>query len=420
MTKGYSNTADSMTKLVLILSLAGSALPLAGRARASESEAPKPEKAEGTAVGLAFSFKLDPRLTRGQYMGDRWVALPTYSINQAGTSATVDARAHAIDVTGKQVPVRPRWRPADPAMVTVTPDEGSDVTITVHRAGESRLRVTADGVSRDLTVKAVQKKGAILVEIAQVPPAGTPEGEERARILGGQTERTSYALGVDFGRKLTQHLAEVDADSLVQGLTDALGGKTLLTEAELREALVAFQGQLRAKQLKDRDEGRVESRKELAERRTDLAEKNRKEGEAFLAENKTKDGVVTLESALQYKVLKAGEGPKPTVDDTVACNYSGTLIDGTEFDSSRKRQQPATFALKRVIKGWREALQLMPVGSKWQLFVPSQLAYGERGLTARARKRSVRVVEPNATLIFEVELISIQGKAPAQAAQTKP
>ncbi len=378
----------ALTKLVLILSLAGSALPLAGRARAPESEAPKPEKAEATAVGLAFSFKLDPRITRAQYMGDRWVSLTTYSINQNGTSATVDARAHVTDVTGQQVPVRPRWRPADPAMVTVTPDEGSDVTITVHRAGESRLQVTADGVSRDLTVKAVQNKDLLMVEIAQVPLAGTPEGEERARILGGQTERTGYALGVDFGRKLTQHLAEVDADSLVQGLTDALGGKALLTEAELRAALVAFQGQQQAKQPKD------------VERGIGLAEKNRSEGEAFLAENKTKEGVVTLDSGLQYKVLAAGDGAKPTVDDKVICNYRGTSVDGREFESSYKRQKPATFALNKVIKGWREALPLMPVGSKWQLFIPANLAYGARGTRGG--------IGPNQTLVFEVELLSIR------------
>jgi len=253
--------------------------------------------------------------------------------------------------------------------------------------------VTADGVSRDLTVKAVQNEDSLLVEIAQVPPAGTPEGEQRARILGGQTERTGYALGVDFGRKLTQHLAEVDADSLVQGLTDALGGKTLLTEAELRAALVAFQGQQQAKQPKEGDEGRVESRK-------GLAEKNRSEGEAFLAENKTKEGVVTLDSGLQYKVLAAGDGAKPTVDDKVVCNYRGTSVDGREFESSYKRQKPATFALRKVIQGWREALQLMPVGSKWQLFIPANLAYGARG--------SRGGIGPNQTLVFEVELLSIR------------
>ena len=130
---------------------------------------------------------------------------------------------------------------------------------------------------------------------------------------------------------------------------------------------------------------------------------NKKEGEAFLAANKGKDGVVTLPSGLQYKILTAGTGPKPTASDSVVCNYRGTLINGTEFDSSYKRGQPATFPVTGVIKGWTEALQLMPVGSKWQLFIPSDLAYGERGAGAD--------IGPNSTLIFEVELLSIEDKS---------
>ena len=129
---------------------------------------------------------------------------------------------------------------------------------------------------------------------------------------------------------------------------------------------------------------------------------NKTEGETFLAANKNKEGVVTLPSGLQYKILKAGTGPKPTASDSVVCNYRGTLVNGTEFDSSYKRGQPATFPVNGVIKGWTEALQLMPVGSKWQLFIPAQLAYGERGAGPD--------IGPNATLIFEIELLSIQGK----------
>jgi FKBP-type peptidyl-prolyl cis-trans isomerase FklB len=131
-------------------------------------------------------------------------------------------------------------------------------------------------------------------------------------------------------------------------------------------------------------------------------EPNKKAGDAFLAANKTKEGVVTLPSGLQYKILKEGTGPKPTPADSVVCNYRGTLIDGKEFDSSYKRGQPATFPVGQVIKGWTEALQLMPVGSKWQLFVPADLAYGDRGAGPD--------IGPGATLIFEVELISIKGK----------
>ncbi len=137
------------------------------------------------------------------------------------------------------------------------------------------------------------------------------------------------------------------------------------------------------------------------------AETNKKEGEAFLAANKTKPGVVTTPSGLQYKILKEGTGPKPTAADKVVCNYKGTLINGTEFDSSYKRGQPATFPVGQVIKGWTEALQLMPVGSKWQLFIPADLAYGERG--------AGNDIGPDSTLIFEVELLSIEGKeAPAK------
>ena len=131
-------------------------------------------------------------------------------------------------------------------------------------------------------------------------------------------------------------------------------------------------------------------------------ETNKKDGDAFLAANKTKPGVVTLPSGLQYKILTTGTGPKPTATDSVVCNYRGTLIDGTEFDSSYKRGQPATFPVNGVIKGWTEALQLMPVGSKWQLFVPPDLAYGTRG--------AGNEIPPNSTLIFEVELQSIQAK----------
>ncbi|HVG92460.1 MAG TPA: FKBP-type peptidyl-prolyl cis-trans isomerase, partial [Alphaproteobacteria bacterium] len=136
-------------------------------------------------------------------------------------------------------------------------------------------------------------------------------------------------------------------------------------------------------------------------------EVNMKEGEEFLAANKAKEGVVTLPSGLQYKILKQGDGPKPTAADIVACNYRGTFINGIEFDSSYKRGQPLTFPLRGVIKGWTEALQLMPVGSKWQLFIPSDLAYGARGAGG--------LIGPNATLIFEVELISIQNKEAPQA-----
>jgi FKBP-type peptidyl-prolyl cis-trans isomerase len=201
-------------------------------------------------------------------------------------------------------------------------------------------------------------------------------------------EKASYALGMNIGRGLSKQPVDVDAAAVARGLKDAMsGGKTLLTDEEAAAALAQLQDQV-----KKATEVKVE----------ELAAENKKSGDAFLAENKTKEGVVTLPSGLQYKILTAGTGPKPTATDTVVCQYKGTLLDGTEFDSSYKRGQPATFAVGRIIKGWTEALQLMPVGSKWQLFIPADLAYGERGAGG--------VIPPNATLIFEVELVSIQGK----------
>ncbi len=209
-----------------------------------------------------------------------------------------------------------------------------------------------------------------------------------ASSLKDQKEKISYALGMDLASQLKRQSVEIDPAIFNQGLKDALsGGKMLMTEQEARATITELQNQLRAKQ---------------AEMAKVQADKNMKEGEAFLAANKTKEGVVTLPSGLQYKILTAGAGTKPTLDDTVVCNYRGTLINGTEFDSSYKRNQPATFPVKGVIKGWTEALQLMPVGSKWQLFIPSSLAYGERGAGGD--------IGPNATLIFEVELLSIKEK----------
>src|SRR5262249_42118223 len=147
-------------------------------------------------------------------------------------------------------------------------------------------------------------------------------------------------------------------------------------------------------------EVQAEVQKQQQEKMKQAAETNQKDGESFLAANKTKEGIVTLPDGLQYKILKAGTGPKPTTTDTVVCNYRGTLVNGTEFDSSYKRGQPVTFPVSGVIKGWTEALQLMPVGSKWQLFIPSNLAYGERAMSPE--------LGPNSTLIFDVELVSIQ------------
>lgn len=207
-------------------------------------------------------------------------------------------------------------------------------------------------------------------------------------VLKTAKDKVSYAIGSDLGGKLKSQSIDVDPALLSRGLRDSLAGtKPLMTQDEIRAALTDLQSQLRQKQMA------------MAK---DLGEKNKKEGDAFLADNKGKEGVVALPSGLQYKILKAGDGEKPKPTDTVVCNYRGTLLSGKEFDSSYKRGQPATFPVSGVIKGWTEALQLMPVGSKWQLFIPPDLAYGDRG--------AGNDIAPGATLIFEVELISIQPK----------
>jgi FKBP-type peptidyl-prolyl cis-trans isomerase FklB len=212
---------------------------------------------------------------------------------------------------------------------------------------------------------------------------------QSALTLTTPKDKVSYAIGLSVGKSLHKDSVDVDPNVLVQGLRDALAGsQPLLTDEEAKAAMLALQNDVRKKQ---------EAQMQVA------GEANKKEGEAYLAANKTKEGVVTLPSGLQYKILKEGTGPKPSASDSVVCNYRGTLINGTEFDSSYKRGQPATFPVGQVIKGWTEALQLMPVGSKWQLFIPSEMAYGPRGPSPD--------IGPNATLIFEVELLSIQGKA---------
>lgn len=210
--------------------------------------------------------------------------------------------------------------------------------------------------------------------------------------LTTQKDKASYAIGMnigkDLGDKLHKDSVDVNTAILLRGIKDSLaGGKMLLTDEQAKAAMDAFMTDLRGKQ---------EKKMAIA------GDVNKAKGDAFLAANKAKDGVVTLPSGLQYKIVSPGTGPKPTPSDSVVCNYRGTLIDGTEFDASSKHGGPATFPVGQVIKGWTEALQLMPVGSKWQLYIPSDLAYGSRGAGGD--------IGPNSTLIFDIELLSIKGK----------
>lgn len=213
-------------------------------------------------------------------------------------------------------------------------------------------------------------------------------------------ENVSYSIGMNIGKNIKTQLIdqgrEIDVDTLAQGIKDTVaGGTTRLTEQQAQQVMMAMSNELRAKQEAERKEA---------------SEKNKTEGETFLAQNAKKPGVKTHEvklsdgktAQLQYKVIKEGTGEKPTLSDTVTTHYKGTLINGTEFDSSHKRGQPAEFPVTGVIKGWTEALQLMKVGSKYELYIPSELAYGERG--------SGRDIGPNATLIFEIELLGIKPK----------
>ena len=234
---------------------------------------------------------------------------------------------------------------------------------------------------------AAKTSGAQATPTASPTPSAQPAATPNPNFKSDK-ERQSYAVGMNIGESLHRQPVELDSTALMQGLKDSMsGGKTLMTEDEAKTALTELSQQVRTKQ---------------EEKVKQAAENNKKEGEAFLAANKTKPGVVTTPSGLQYKILTEGKGPKPTAADKVNCNYKGTLINGTEFDSSYKRGQPATFPVGQVIKGWTEALQLMPVGSKWQLFIPADLAYGDRGAGSD--------IGPGATLIFEVELLSIEGK----------
>ena len=226
---------------------------------------------------------------------------------------------------------------------------------------------------------------------------------QESTTLKDEKDKVSYSIGLDIGNTFKKQKMDIDPTVLISGLKDGYSGnKPQMTEEEVKATMTAFSKSMMEKQ---------------ANQAKEASAKNGAEGEKFLADNKSKEGVKTTASGLQYKVLKEGSGESPKETDTVVTNYRGTLIDGTEFDSSYKRNEPASFPVNRVIKGWTEALQMMKPGAKYQLFIPAGLAYGERG--------AGQDIGPNQTLIFEVELLSVKKEeaspAPgASAAAPKP
>jgi len=232
------------------------------------------------------------------------------------------------------------------------------------------------------------KSGTAASSSTTKPHTATAAKSATPLALKTQKDKLSYAIGMNIGGGMKKDGVDVDPNVLAQGLKDTMtGSKPLMTEAEAQAVMTEFRTTM------------IKKKQEDAQR---VGDANKQAGQQFLAANKSKEGVVTLPDGLQYKILKEGTGPKPAATDSVTVNYRGTLINGTEFDSSYKRNEPATFGVNQVIKGWTEALQLMPVGSKWQLFIPSDLAYGERSPGGE--------IGPNSTLIFDVELLSIGAK----------
>ncbi|MDQ6862133.1 MAG: FKBP-type peptidyl-prolyl cis-trans isomerase [Verrucomicrobiota bacterium] len=218
---------------------------------------------------------------------------------------------------------------------------------------------------------------------------------QQATQLKDDREKVSYSIGLDIGSTFKKQYMDVDMDVLMRGLKDGMSGaKPAMSEEEVRATMTAYSKTMMEKQ---------------AQRTKESAATNLEKGQKFLEENKSKEGVKTTASGLQYKVLTEGNGPSPKDTDTVVTNYRGTTIDGKEFDSSYKRNEPATFPVNRVIKGWTEALQMMKVGSKYQLFIPAALAYGERG--------AGQDIGPNETLIFDVELVAIKPPTAPEGAQ---
>ncbi len=235
---------------------------------------------------------------------------------------------------------------------------------------------------------------SIILSIVALSFAASAFGEDKPAQLKDQKDKFSYAIGLNIGMNFKRQNVDVNPDLITSGIKDGIAGKPQMTVDQIRDTMVAVEKEMQAKQ-------------------AEAGKKNEADANKFLADNKTKDGVKTTASGLQYKVLKEGNGAQPKSSDTVTVNYRGTLIDGTEFDSSYKRNEPATFPVAGVIKGWTEALQLMKVGSKYQLFIPPNLAYGQNSPSP--------TIPANSLLVFEVELMKVEspGASPAPSPSAK-
>jgi FKBP-type peptidyl-prolyl cis-trans isomerase len=272
--------------------------------------------------------------------------------------------------------------------------------VTVFAAGASSAQqpakadaAKAPAGGAQTPAKAPAKSSAATATPAKTAKAPAKAPAKAAPALATQKQKLSYALGMNFGLSMKQSAMQVDFDSFVRGLVDQFKGqKTQLSPSQMAEILTQAQQEMQARQ--QAEQARQEEQQKV------LGEKNKREGDAFLAQNKARPGVVTLPSGLQYEIVTPGDGPTPKATDTVTTHYRGTLIDGTEFDSSYKRGQPASFSVGGVIKGWTEALQLMKVGAKWKLYIPASLAYGEQ--------QRGQHITPNSVLIFDIELLAIK------------
>jgi FKBP-type peptidyl-prolyl cis-trans isomerase FklB len=277
----------------------------------------------------------------------------------------------------------------------------SNLTIHFFMAGalmtSAALAQNSSTSSQQSSQSAPATQSAPAANTQQAAPPATPN----IPGLPTKKDQVSYAIGMNIGKGLHRDAIDVDPNFILQGLKDGMAdGKMLMTDEQAQQSLMALQAEVRAQQETKRKQEAVD---------------NQKAGEAFLAANKSKPGVVTTADGLQYKIITQGTGAKPTLDDVVTVNYKGSLINGKEFDSSYKRGEPATFPVRGVIKGWTEALQLVPVGTKFELWLPPDLAYGEHG--------AGQDIGPNETLVFEVEVISVKPqekpKTPAESTQPK-